>query len=92
VLIQWITQPTNTFCGKNTQLLDIKAGGMYRYQCVLKGEHCIKLYLFAAVFGVAIQPCIMWMVEPNTSAVRVFDAKLFPLNHFMLSPLQDSVI
>jgi hypothetical protein len=29
-------KPINTLCGKNAELLNVKAGGTYSYRCALK--------------------------------------------------------
>jgi hypothetical protein len=35
---EYHTKPTNTLCGQNAELLNIKADGTYSYNCALKAQ------------------------------------------------------
>jgi hypothetical protein len=49
------TKPINTFCGKNTELLIVKAGGAYSYQWGFEGSN--RLYE-VRVFCIIVKPLI----------------------------------
>jgi hypothetical protein len=67
-----------TFCGQNAELLNVKAGGLYSYHCVLKGWPK-QVRRFITVFKNTI-------IELHSEPVLIFKTYLLQINFNIILP------